>query len=91
MPYLPDMDCNKKKRTKLDAITKDEHDETSRWLRAEPKEKSILGHTLVLGEHLEQTMKRMRIRSNVTKKTEIRLEWSTMSRKQRSPERKDMK
>lgn len=58
MPYLPDMDCNKKKRTKLDAITKDEHDETSRWLRAEPKEKSILGHTLVLGEHLEQTMKR---------------------------------
>ena len=39
-------------------ITKDEHDETSRWLRAEPKEKSILGHRLVLRECLEQTVKR---------------------------------
>ena len=48
----------KKKRTKLDAITKDEHDETIRWLRAEPKEKSILRHRLVLGEYLEQTVKR---------------------------------
>lgn len=56
--YLPDMNCNKKKKKKLDAITKDEHDETSRWLRAEPKEKSILGHRLVLGECLEQTVKR---------------------------------
>ena len=46
------------KKKKLDAITKDEHDETSRWLRAEPKEKSILGHRLVLGECLEQTVKR---------------------------------
>ena len=58
MLYLPDMNCKKKKRTKLDAITKDEHDETIRWLRAEPKEKSILRHRLVLGEYLEQTVKR---------------------------------
>ena len=55
--YLPDMNCNKKKK-KLHVITKDEHDETSRWLRAEPKEKSILGHRLVLRECLEQTVKR---------------------------------
>ena len=47
-----------KKKKKLDVITKDEHDETSRWLRAEPKEKSILGHRLVLRECLEQTVKR---------------------------------
>ena len=47
-----------KKKKKLDVITKDEHDETSRWLRAEPKEKSILEHRLVLRECLEQTVKR---------------------------------